>query len=83
MLTARAAVVWRYLFGAGVKHALPIETGITGHAARALCGLEAFRPQDWYGTGSQVEYETLEGLRECRRCAARLGPVREVDRGGA
>ena len=82
-LTSRSAVVWRYLPGGRVRHALPTwHHDPVGHPARALCGLETFRAQDWWGTGSWQEYEAVGTRRECRRCTAQLGP-READHGAA
>ena len=60
---------WRYLHGRPVKHLL------SGPFDRiAVCGVGPvwFAP-DWYGTGSQGEYETAERLRKCKRCEAKSG----------
>lgn len=57
---------WRYLWGGTVKHAL------VSDPMDSLCGLRT-ASYNWYGTGSQAEYETVEALRPCRRCLARLG----------
>lgn len=80
MTTPRSAVTWRYIPGRNVKHALVLEPrSVSGHRRYALCGASPvwFRPADeeWHGTGSQVEYETAERLRECRRCARLLEPA--------
>lgn len=62
-----SAVEWRYLPRGTVKHALRYAM-----ARYAVCGVGPrwFDPDDWHGTGSQTEYETVEALPECRRCAA-------------
>lgn len=63
-------LAWRYLPNGTVKHALRYS------AARiAVCGVGPHwsAPDDWYGTGSQAEYETAASLRECRRCLDILG----------
>lgn len=61
------AYEWRYLPRGKAKHAL---RDLTWHAA--VCGVSPhwFDPDGWCGTGSQIEYETVEALPECRRCAA-------------
>ena len=72
-LYSRRSVTWRYLPGRTVKHALQ-----TSDDAIALCGTSPRwfipRAEHWYGTGRQTEYEQVERLPECRRCASRLGP---------
>lgn len=59
---------WRYLPGGNVTHAL------TYAAARvAVCGTgPVWHAPDWYGTGSQTEYERAAGLPRCKRCV-RIG----------
>lgn len=76
-MTARSAVVWRYLAGRGVKHAIVVDRGThTGHRSTAVCGVAPawFMPQDWQwlGTGKQSEYDAVEQLPECRRCTRLL-----------
>lgn len=58
---------WRYVERGQVKHALSFSA-----AAVAICGIGPrwFAP-DWFGTGSQTEYERLAELPACRRCLAR------------
>lgn len=83
-LTSRAAVTWRYLTRGKAKHAVPLHTGsITGHETYAVCGTGPawFDPTGWLGTGCQFEYEAVERLPECRRCARLLDPVGGDDRG--
>jgi hypothetical protein len=63
-----AHVEWRYLPRSEVKHALTQ----SDHAA-AACGLYVLPASMWLGTGSQVEYETVAGLRACRSCVKALG----------
>jgi len=79
MRTSRASVVWRYLPKGKVKHALRTDGSYVGHAPSALCGTSPrwFMPssEQWYGTGKQAEYEAVETLPECRRCAALLTPA--------
>lgn len=58
--------VWRYTHGGKVRHALTVSTN-----AVAVCGLSVWSSQWWLGTGSQTEYETVEGLPECRNCVRR------------
>ena len=81
MPTSRAAVVWRYLPRRKVKHALRTDGSYTGHQPIALCGTSPawFVPSSdqWWGTGKQSEYETVETLPECRRCAKLLAPKGE------
>lgn len=59
---------WRYLHGRPVKHLLsgPFD-------CVAVCGVGPVFAPDWYGTGSQAEYETAERLRKCKRCTAKTG----------
>jgi hypothetical protein len=68
-------ITWRYLPASKVKHAL--EGGGGGHGPSALCGTSARTSDYWCGTGSQAEYETVEQLPECRRCARILTPKAE------
>ena len=60
-----SAVEWRYLPAGAVKHALTRPDDRI-----AVCGVGPlwYSPDGWRGTGSQVEYETAAGMRECRRC---------------
>lgn len=80
MVTHRAPVVWRYLPRRSVKHALRASAGYAGHESTALCGTAPawFAPQaeQWWGTGTQTEHETVEKLPECRRCAVLLAAPR-------
>ncbi len=66
-----AAVSWRYLHGGKVVHALPEQVSGREHAR---CGTAPswFSPDGWFGTGSQVEYETVERLPRCGRCTRLL-----------
>ena len=74
--TARAAITWRYLPRRKVKHAVPLNTmWHTGHDPISLCGIIIVIPDNWRGTGSQEEYDTIDKLSECQRCAALLGPT--------
>lgn len=55
---------WRYLPRGAVKHALRY-----GERFTAICGLSpVWYANYWLGTGAQVEYETVEQLRACKRC---------------
>jgi hypothetical protein len=58
---------WRYLQRGRVRHILAQASGID---AAAVCGTAPLFFADWYGTGSQSEYETCAGLPACRRCVA-------------
>lgn len=62
---------WRYLAGGRVIHALPRRGGDLAWVAR--CGVSPRWGGDWWGTGAQAEYETVQRLPMCRRCLARLG----------
>lgn len=74
--TARALVTWRYLANRKVKHAVPVNTmWYTGHDPISLCGIIIVVPDQWRGTGSQEEYDTVDSLPECKRCTALLGPT--------
>lgn len=80
MTTSRSAVVWRYLPRGKTKHALRRDShDIAGHQSTALCGTSPqwFMPssEQWWGTGKQSEYEAVETLPECRRCALLLTPA--------
>lgn len=78
MATSRASVVWRYLPTGKVKHALRGDGSYVGHQPTALCGTTPrwFMPSSdqWWGTGKQAEYDMVETLPECRRCAKLLAP---------
>lgn len=63
-----SGIEWRYLPGGKVKHALTD----TSHAG-AACGVSAWGPAWWHGTGTQLEYETVEALRPRKTCCRRLG----------
>lgn len=55
---------WRYIEFGHVKHALRRSSD-----RAALCGTGPhWCAPDWYGTGSQAEYERVAELPECRRC---------------
>lgn len=56
---------WRYLRNGKAKHALSYASA---RYAICGCGPQWFDPDDWLGTGSQVEYETVAALPECKRC---------------
>lgn len=75
----------------GVNDALPTllrdddallytEAGTVAHLVRtrvlgkeAFCGLVVL---DWWGTGSQSEYDKARALPLCRRCAGQITPYR-------
>jgi hypothetical protein len=80
--TPRAAVTWRYLPKGKTKHALRTGGGYAGHQPVSLCGTSPawFAPSSelWWGTGRQSEYDAVERLPECRRCARLLAPVTEA-----
>lgn len=42
----------------------------------AVCGVGPQWPSDWYGTGTQAEYERAERLPRCQRCQAKTGGAR-------
>lgn len=68
-----SALEWRYLPRGTVTHAF--QRAPVGYAS-ALCGVAPlwYEPRsDWYGTGSQVEYERAAALPKCRRCLRLLG----------
>lgn len=73
-MSSRASVTWRYLPGREIKHALYLQDADDWRPP-ALCGVhpplrEGRDPTSgWFGTGSQAEYELVETLRECERCA--------------
>lgn len=58
---------WRYVPGrrASVSHAL---TSVT--APVSMCGVWVWHWSAWLGTGSQDEYDRVEGLPRCKRCLA-------------
>lgn len=56
----------RYVRGGAVRHLL-----VDSEAAVAVCGMGPWVHDQWYGTGSQVEYETVASLPDCRLCLAR------------
>lgn len=58
--------VWRYVPRGEVKHRLRCST-----AVRAVCGFSVWTPSDWFGTGSQLEYERVDELPECQLCLKR------------
>lgn len=61
---------WRYARTGNVRHKVVKPLGVAEmHDGVAVCGLYA----DWYGTGSQAEYERLAGRPKCLRCMAVLG----------
>lgn len=58
---------WRYTFNGRVRHALRKSAD---HIA--ICGAAPSLFYDWYGTGSQEEYERVESLPDCARCTRLL-----------
>jgi hypothetical protein len=79
---ARSAVTWRYLPGRQLKHALQVAATLTGHRSVALCGIGPawYVPdtEQWWGTGSQAEYDHVAQARECKRCVSRLAPIAQT-----
>jgi hypothetical protein len=72
-MVARPEVVWRYLAGRPIKHAVRADThDIRGHQTYAMCGVSPTRFEAWMGTGNQDEYERVERLSECQRCVGHL-----------
>lgn len=73
---SRSLITWRYLPRRGVKHAVWADGSYVGHSRTAVCGISPvwFAPSSelWWGTGKQSEYEEVERLPECRRCAGLL-----------
>jgi hypothetical protein len=73
---------WRYVPKGVAKHALT-----DPRSTVAECGFSVWSADDWYGTGSQVEYEIAEALPRCARCARAIvgdlrintAPIREAD----
>ena len=63
----RRHATWRYLPKGRVRHALR-DSGYS----TALCGIGVWVFSQWLGTGSQREYERVEELPECKRCAREL-----------
>jgi hypothetical protein len=63
------SIEWRYLPNGRMTHV--VETPNADVAA--LCGRRAALPENWFGTGSQDEYEQAESLPKCRLCAHLVG----------
>lgn len=63
-----SALERRYLPGGAVAHLLA-----GASAARAVCGIAPYLAGAWawLGTGSQVEYETVASLPDCKLCLRR------------
>lgn len=62
-------VTWRYLFHGRVKHA--VGRGPNGWVERsAECGAGPDISGDWYGSGTQDEYDRVKELPACKRCLA-------------
>lgn len=63
---------WRYLgVQPTVKHAIYYNShgrGAVHSNSTAVCGRSPAWYNDWFGTGSQKEYERLDELRECYDC---------------
>lgn len=57
---------WRYLPSGTVKHALA-----SPEMRVSECGMGLWPREDWYGTGSQDEYENLAARPACKKCVAR------------
>jgi hypothetical protein len=64
---------WRYLAGANVKHVVADTS-----EPRSACGITVTPAEEWRGTGTQAEYETVAALRRCHRCLDKLGVDREA-----
>jgi hypothetical protein len=63
-----SAYSWKYLPTGRVRHAL---STVVPNVVAAECGVWTFGW--WYGTGSQDEYDKLDALPPCKRCAAKVG----------
>lgn len=82
-LCSRESVTWRYLPTGEVRHAIYLQDASDFYPP-ALCGVQPrersrWRVKQqlpgWYGTGTQDEYERVETLPECKRCAVLLKPI--------
>lgn len=67
--------VWRYAWGAKVRHVVrrypdPLATGL-----QSACGIGPWTATDWWGDQSPRQLRILAGLRVCRRCDAQLAGV--------
>lgn len=69
-MTAPTNYDWRYLPHRPVKHAL-VDPG----ERIAVCGVGPYSrsADEWHGTGTQTEYETVERLPACKRCVELIG----------
>jgi hypothetical protein len=68
---------WRYLPNGRTRHAIdpaPAVDEDTLGLAVSVCGAYALEPDEWHGTGTQDEYERVETLPACKRCASKVGP---------
>lgn len=68
----REGEVWRYTWGGAVAHYLAAYSQWP-LPVRALCGMEVFASENWYGSGTQKEEDRLRSIRECRGCLKALG----------
>lgn len=59
---------WRYTRWGCVKHLVHVE----GRHTMAVCGVAVDSFADWFGTGTQDEYDTVERFEECRTCHNRI-----------
>lgn len=68
-------IKWRYLpqvhRNREVRHAF-VDWGEVTARTPALCGVLPSFLGDWYGTGTQAEYERAASLRTCEHCRRRL-----------
>lgn len=59
---------WHYLLTGTRTHARYRRSTGAGLDYEARCGAAPQYFSDWYGTGSQAEYERAEALPRCARC---------------
>lgn len=57
---------WRYLRTGSRTHRLIRVFDRLTHVAE--CGRSPQIGEDWYGTGSQTEYERVDAMPRCKRC---------------
>lgn len=58
---------------AGVAHLLsPFELSKDDNTPTALCGRWQWTASDWFGSGSQAEYERAAELPLCKSCARQI-----------
>jgi hypothetical protein len=60
--------IWRYTYMGERTHFL-----VASYDRVARCGVSVINSSEWFGTGSQEEYDKAASLPKCKKCLRLLG----------